>query len=266
MPHRGPVVQVRAPQAFPRSQFCVFNFFVRRNWLAGEGDYFLRTKKLKMEFCGCSDTRRAFSRACIAKSAYHKPSLSRRMGAALPLRPCGSATRRRPSRRGPQRPWGHRAGAPPPGERASGGRGPNAGKKGDLISPPGGISSQSTKCRSPFACSRPAFPRCEIKFEARRPECARFYQANWPRQARDGAGPRSARRQKVPSTYQPKYRQAPHTPTPLPAATTQAALPTAVFHCIRDLLWDGLHMSRRRACNDVRAGHRFNSAIASLTV
>ena len=171
---------------------CVFNFFIRKSWLAGEGDHLLRTKKLKMEFCGCSDTRRAFSRACIAKSAYHKPSLSRRMGAALPLRPCGSATRRRPSRRGPQRPWGHRAGAAPPVERASGGKGPNAGKKGDLISP-GGISSQSTKCRSPFACSRPAFRRCEIKFEARRPECARFYQANWPRQARDGAGPRSAR-------------------------------------------------------------------------
>ena len=38
-----------------------------------------------------------------------------------------------------------------------------------------------------------AFPRSEIKFEVRRPECARFYQANWPRQARDGAGPRSAR-------------------------------------------------------------------------
>ena len=171
---------------------CVFNFFIRRSWLAGEDDYLLRTRKLKVEFCGCSDTRRAFSRACIAKCAYHKPSLSRRMGAALPLRPCGSATRRRPSRRGPQRPWGHRAGAAPPGERASGGKGPNAGKKGDLISP-GGISSQSTKCRSPFACSRPAFPRCEIKFEARRPECARFYQANWPRQARDGAGPRSAR-------------------------------------------------------------------------
>ena len=90
----------------------------------------LRKKKLKMEFCGCSDTRRAFSRACIAKSAYHKPSLSRRMGAALPLRPCGSATRRRPSRRGPQRPWGHRAGAPPPGERASGGKAQTQEKKG----------------------------------------------------------------------------------------------------------------------------------------
>ena len=51
-------------------------------------------KKLKKGFCGCSDTRRAFSRACIAKCAYHKPSLSRRMGAALPLRPCGAATRR----------------------------------------------------------------------------------------------------------------------------------------------------------------------------
>ena len=41
------------------------------------------------------------------------------------------------------------------------------------------LSSQSTKCRSPFA-SRSAFPRSEIKFEARRPECARFCQANWP--------------------------------------------------------------------------------------
>ena len=80
---------------------CVFNFFIRKSWLAGEGDHLLRTRKLKMGFCGCSDTRRAFSRACIATCAYHKPSLSRRMGAALPLRPCGAATRRRPSRRGP---------------------------------------------------------------------------------------------------------------------------------------------------------------------
>ena len=145
---------------------CVFNFFIRKSWLAGEGDYLLRTRKLKMGFCGCSDTRRAFSRACIAKSAYHKPSLSRRMGAALPLRPCGSATRRRPSRRGPQRHWGHRAGAPPPGERASGGKGPNAGKKGDLISP-GGISSQNaarlllvrgTPFRDPRSSSRPEGP------------------------------------------------------------------------------------------------------------
>ena len=159
---------------------CVFNFFFRKSWLAGEGDHLLRKKKLKMEFCGCSDTRRAFSRACIAKSAYHKPSLSRRMGAALPLRPCGSATRRRPSRRGPQRPWGHRAGAPPPGKRASGVKAQTQGGKG--ISNPWRtrISSQSTKCRSPFACSRSAFPRSEIKFEARRPECARFCQANWP--------------------------------------------------------------------------------------
>ena len=73
-------MQVRAPQALPRSQFCVFNFFFWTSWLAGGGDYLLQKKKLKMEFCGCSDTRRAFSRACIAKSAYHKPSLSRRMG------------------------------------------------------------------------------------------------------------------------------------------------------------------------------------------
>ena len=112
---------------------CVFNFFFWKSWLAGEGGHLLQKKKLKTEFCGCSDTRRAFSRACIAKSAYHKPSLSRRMGAALPLRPCGSATRRRPSRRGPQRHWGHRAGAPPPVERASGGKSQSRKKKGDLI-------------------------------------------------------------------------------------------------------------------------------------
>ena len=130
MPHRGPVVQVRAPQAPPRSQFCVFNFFFWKSWLAGEGDYFLQKKKLKMEFCGCSDTRRAFSRACIAKSAYHKPSLSRRMGAALPLRPCGSATRSRPSR---QRPWGHRSGAASPGAAGSGRKGPKAGGKRILL-------------------------------------------------------------------------------------------------------------------------------------
>ena len=123
-------MQARAPQALPRSQMCVFNFFaIRKSWLAGEGGHLLRTRELEMGFCGCSETRRAFSRACIAKRAYHKPSLSRRMGAALPLRPCGSATRRRPSRRGPQRPWGHRAGAAPPGERASGGKGPNTGEK-----------------------------------------------------------------------------------------------------------------------------------------
>ena len=36
MPHRGPVVQVRAPQALPRSQMCVFNFLIRRNWCTGE--------------------------------------------------------------------------------------------------------------------------------------------------------------------------------------------------------------------------------------
>ena len=152
---------------------CVFNFFIRKSWLAGEGDYLLRTSKLKMGFCGCSDTRRAFSRACIATCAYHKPSLSRRMGAALPLRPCGSATRRRPSRRGPQRPWGHRAGAPPPGERASGGNVQTQEKKGisslllDLI-------TEYNKMPLAF-CLLPAFPRCELKFEARRPECARFY-------------------------------------------------------------------------------------------
>ena len=56
----------------------VFNFFFWKswlNWLAGEEDHLLQKKKLKMEFCGCSDTRRAFSRACIAKYAYHKPPL-----------------------------------------------------------------------------------------------------------------------------------------------------------------------------------------------
>jgi hypothetical protein len=97
----------------------------------------LQKKKLKMEFCGCSDARRAFYRACIVKSACHKPSLSRRMGAALPLRPCDAATRRRPNRRGPQRPPGHRAGAAPPEAAGFGRKGPNAGGKGD---PPAGCS------------------------------------------------------------------------------------------------------------------------------
>ena len=54
---------------------CVFNFFFWKSWLAGEELYLLQKKKLKVEFCGCSDTRRAFSRACIAKCAYHKPPL-----------------------------------------------------------------------------------------------------------------------------------------------------------------------------------------------
>ena len=113
-----------------RNSAClVFIFFIRRNWLAGEGDHLLQKKKLKMEICGCSDTRRAFSRACIAKCAYHKPSLSRRMGAALPLRPCGSATRRRPSRRGPRRPWGHRGLRPRRGERRAGGKAQTQGKE-----------------------------------------------------------------------------------------------------------------------------------------
>ena len=161
MPHRGPVVQVRAPQALPRSQMCVFNFFFRKSWLAGEGDYLLRKKKLKMEFCDCSDTRRAFSRACIAKSAYHKPSLSRRMGAALPLRPCGSATRRR---RGPQRPSGNRAGPAPPGSRLRAERPKRRGKRILLFSD---ALIESTKCRSPFACSRSA---SEIRDQVRGPK------------------------------------------------------------------------------------------------
>ena len=136
---------------------CVFNFFIRKSWLAGEsgeGDYLLRTRKLKVEFCGCSDTRRAFSRACIAKSAYHKPSLSRRMGAALPLRPCGSATRRRPSRRGPQRPWGAQGICGPAREAGFGRKGPNAGGKGILLFfRMNALISQMIgeyKCRSPF--------------------------------------------------------------------------------------------------------------------
>ena len=159
---------------------CVFNFFFWKSWLAGEELYLLQKKKLKVEFCGCSDTRRAFSRACIAKCAYHKPPL-RGGWAALPLRPCGSATRRPPSRRGPQRPSGHRAGASPPGERASGGKAQTQGKRGShtRISSCGGISHH-TEYKMPlaFCLFRSAFPRSEIKFEARRPECARFYQAN----------------------------------------------------------------------------------------
>ena len=134
---------------------CVFNFFFWKSWLAGEGDHFLQKKKLKMEFCGCSDTRRAFSRACIAKCAYHKPSLSRRMGAALPLRrPCGSATRRRPSRRGPQRPWGAQGICGPAREAGFGRKGPNAGGKGVLLFfRMNALISQMIgeyKCRSPF--------------------------------------------------------------------------------------------------------------------
>ena len=109
---------------------CVFNFFFWKSWLAGEELYLLQKKKLKVEFCGCSDTRRAFSRACIAKCAYHKPPL-RGGWAALPLRPSGSATRRRPSRRRPQ------SRRPPAGKRgfngakaACGRPGPKAKKMG----------------------------------------------------------------------------------------------------------------------------------------
>ena len=142
---------------------CVFNFFIRRNWLAGEGDYLLRTRKLKMGFCGCSDTRRAFSRACIAKSAYHKPSLSRRMGTALPLRPCGSATRSRPSR---QRPWGHRAGAAPPGGAGFGRKVPTAGGKGILLFFQNALIGEY-KMPLAFCLFEVRLPRSEIKFEAR---------------------------------------------------------------------------------------------------
>ena len=141
---------------------CVFNFFFRKSWLAGEGDHLLRKKKLKMGFCGCSDTRRAFSRACIAKCAYHKPSLSRRMGAALPLRPCGSATRRRPSRRGPQRPWGNGADAPPPGERASGGKAQTQGGKG--------ISNLITEYKMPLAFCLFEVRLSEIRDQVRGPK------------------------------------------------------------------------------------------------
>ena len=165
----------------------------------------LQKKKLKMGFCGCSDTRRAFSRACIAKCAYHKPSLSRRMGAALPLRPCGSATRRRPSRRGPQRPWGHRAGAPPPGERASGGKAQTQGKKG--------ISSLLavliTEYKMPLAFCLFEVRLSEIRDQVRGPKARMrsILSSELACQARDGAGPRSAR-----------------TDSPMPAALS-------FFHC-----------------------------------
>ena len=143
-----------------------------------------------MEFCDCSDTRRAFSRACIAKSAYHKPSLSRRMGAALPLRPCGSATRRR---RGPQRPSGNRAGPAPPGSGLRAERPKRRGKGILLLTFQQDALIGEYKMPLAFCLFEVRLPRSEIKFDARRPECARFCQANWPRQARDGAGPRSAR-------------------------------------------------------------------------
>ena len=53
------------------------------------------------------------------------------MGAALPLRPCGAATRRRPSRRGPQRPWGNKADVAPPGKHSAGGKSQAQEKKGE---------------------------------------------------------------------------------------------------------------------------------------
>ena len=159
----------------------------------------LQKKKLKMEFCGCSDTRRAFSRACIAKSAYHKPSLSRRMGAALPLRPCGSATRRRPSRRGPQRPWGHRAGAPPPGERASGDNSQTQGEKGSssLQNAPDD-AARILLLRGPPFRDQVRGPKARMRS---------ILSSELACQARDGAGPRSAR-----------------TDSPMPAALS-------FFHC-----------------------------------
>ena len=143
---------------------CVFNFFFRKSWLAGEGDHLLRKKKLKAEFCGCSDTRRAFSRACIAKCAYHKPPL-RGGWAALPLRPSGSATRRRPSRRTPQSrraPAGKRGFA---GAKAACGRpGPKAKKKGS--------PSPSESSVTPCAGSR--MPLDLFEFEVRPPFQEKF--------------------------------------------------------------------------------------------
>ena len=173
---------------------CVFNFFIRKSWLAGEGDYLLRTRKLKPGFCGCSDTRRAFSRACIAKFAYHKPPL-RDGWAALPLCPCGFATRRRPSRRWPQGAWNNRIWRGSAGDKVACGRpGPKAKKTGSctrtcISSLLSALSFQRKLrvCASRMPAARfvrgpSAFPR-----SSSRPECARFCQSKLA-----SRGPRSS--------------------------------------------------------------------------
>ena len=87
-------------------------------------------------------------------------------------------------------PGGMRRAHPRLGQRASGGKAQTQGA-GRGSSPL--FRNALREYKMPLAFCLFEVRLSEIKFEARRPECARFCQANWPRQARDGAGPRSAR-------------------------------------------------------------------------
>ena len=97
------------------------------------------------------------------------------MGATLPLRPSGSATRRRPVRRRQS-----------PIPTASPGLKRHAGRQAKKKGSP---SSLSVECRWICSSSRPV----RLSKRSSRPEFARFCQENWPREARDRAGPRCAR-------------------------------------------------------------------------
>ena len=173
---------------------CVFNFFFRKSWLsiAGEELYLLQKEKLKVEVCGCSDTRRAFSRACIAKCAYHKPPL-RGGWAALPR--CAQVA---PPRGAALAAVRRRAAEPLPGSAVSLGLKRHVGgqalrQKKTVISFSfrklrDSVCWQSNAARFVRVRGPSAFPR-----EVRGPNALDFVKQNWPREARDRAGPRCAR-------------------------------------------------------------------------
>ena len=103
----------------------------------------------------------------------------RRIGAAaLPLRPSGSATRRRPGRRRQS-----------PSPTASPGLKRHAGRQAQKNWISFFSLTAAVECRWICSSSRPV----RLSKRSSRPEFARFCQENWPREARDRAGPRCAR-------------------------------------------------------------------------
>ena len=110
--------------------------------------------------------------------------------ALLPLRPCGSARRRRPSRRRPQ---SSRAPAGECGFRR-GSSGMQPGPKGQKTGSPF-LSFRKLLCVLAVECRSICSSSRSVRLSKRssRPEYARFCQENWPREARDRAGPRCAR-------------------------------------------------------------------------
>ena len=144
--------QIRCPRlSGGLSDQCVFSFFFRKSWLAGEGDHLLRKKKLKMRFAAvmipdvCFPVPASQNVRTISRRYRDGWALRCRCAHVVPPRGAALAAVGRRGTGGTGRALLRRVSGP----RAES---PKAGKKK-------GISSQSTKCRSPFAC--PQQHQCE---------------------------------------------------------------------------------------------------------